>query len=189
MNRKAFALGMLAMFVCVSLMAAVNGIFANVNATVGYQFNGAAPSNHILLGNGSQYVDATTLPSAAFPAVGTAGTYVYPASVTTDAQGRITAITAGHGIAATVSFSSCTLASDGGSQWDCSSSNSWGTTLPNSTYQVSCSLGDGNFSVPSHGPIQIFISSKSTTSVNYILVGNNSGDNGWNTSIDCTAVE
>jgi hypothetical protein len=38
-----------------------------VNATAGYQIGGAAPSNHILVGNGTNYVDSATLPSSALP--------------------------------------------------------------------------------------------------------------------------
>lgn len=37
----------------------VNGA---INANTGYLFNGAAPSNHVLLGNGSYYVDSATIP-------------------------------------------------------------------------------------------------------------------------------
>jgi len=36
-----------------------------INTTSGYQFNGAAPLNHILVGNGTDYVDSATVPSAA----------------------------------------------------------------------------------------------------------------------------
>lgn len=36
-----------------------------INATTGFQLGAAAPSNHILLGNGTNYVDATLLPIAA----------------------------------------------------------------------------------------------------------------------------
>ena len=33
-----------------------------VNATTGYQFDGSAASNHVLLGNGTNYVDSATIP-------------------------------------------------------------------------------------------------------------------------------
>lgn len=39
-----------------------------LNATTGFQDNGAAASNHILLGNGTDYVDASGLPCAALAA-------------------------------------------------------------------------------------------------------------------------
>lgn len=37
------------------------------NAATGYQLGGAAPLNHILLGNGTNYVDATSVPASALP--------------------------------------------------------------------------------------------------------------------------
>jgi len=46
-----------------------------------------------------------TLPDARLSAVGSAGTYAYPASVTTDANGRITSVTAGSVITATAATS------------------------------------------------------------------------------------
>jgi hypothetical protein len=36
-----------------------------VNAVVGFQNNGAAPSGHVLVGNGTSYVDSATIPSGA----------------------------------------------------------------------------------------------------------------------------
>jgi hypothetical protein len=36
-----------------------------VNANGGYLYNGAAPTNHVLLGNGSYYVDSATIPASA----------------------------------------------------------------------------------------------------------------------------
>jgi hypothetical protein len=40
--------------------AQVNVIGANVNSTQGYQYQGQAPSNHVLCGNGTHYVDAAS---------------------------------------------------------------------------------------------------------------------------------
>ncbi len=34
------------------------------NATAGYEFNGAAPVNHVLLGNGTNYVDSPSIPAS-----------------------------------------------------------------------------------------------------------------------------
>lgn len=42
---------------------------AVVNAAAGYQLGGAAPLNHVLLGNGTSYVDSATIPSGALPSV------------------------------------------------------------------------------------------------------------------------
>jgi hypothetical protein len=44
---------------------AVNIEGALVNATAGFQFNGAAPSGHVLCGNGTAYVDSTTCGASA----------------------------------------------------------------------------------------------------------------------------
>ena len=35
-----------------------------VNATTGFKFNGAAPNGHFLIGNGTEYVDSATIPTA-----------------------------------------------------------------------------------------------------------------------------
>jgi len=40
-----------------------------INATSGFQVGGAAPLNHILVGNGVNYVDSATVPSGALPTV------------------------------------------------------------------------------------------------------------------------
>lgn len=39
------------------------GLAGAVNANTGYLYNGLAPSNHVLLGNGSYYVDSASIPS------------------------------------------------------------------------------------------------------------------------------
>jgi hypothetical protein len=51
-----------------STLAAVNA--TTVNATTGFRISSSAPANHILVGNGTNYVDSATLPSAALPALG-----------------------------------------------------------------------------------------------------------------------
>ena len=48
-----------------STLAAVNA--TTVNASTGFRISSAAPSNHILVGNGTNYVDSATLPSSALP--------------------------------------------------------------------------------------------------------------------------
>jgi hypothetical protein len=48
-----------------STLAAVGA--TTINASTGYKLAGAAPSNHILVGNGTNYVDSATLPSSALP--------------------------------------------------------------------------------------------------------------------------
>lgn len=39
-----------------------SGLAGAINANTGYLFSGAAPLNHVLLGNGSYYVDSATIP-------------------------------------------------------------------------------------------------------------------------------
>lgn len=41
-----------------------------INASGGYLFNGAAPVNHVLLGNGSYYVDSATIPASIISGMG-----------------------------------------------------------------------------------------------------------------------
>jgi hypothetical protein len=41
------------------------GLSGAINANVGYLFNGSAPLNHLLVGNGSYYVDSATIPGSA----------------------------------------------------------------------------------------------------------------------------
>lgn len=114
-----------------------------INSSGGYLYNGAAPNNHLLCGNGTAYVDCATIPSSAIsgifyqtvdeagtpltqrsvlnfdgtvvasdssspartnvglPNKGTAGVYTSPVSITFDAQGRETAITAGSAVSRT----------------------------------------------------------------------------------------
>ncbi len=194
---RQFAIGMIVAFVCIGLMAAVNGVFANINAsgfinsTTGFRYNTTAPANHILLGDGTNYTDATTLPSAALPTVGTPGTYTYPSSVTTDAQGRVTAISSGTlpKVLAAITFTSCTLAPDGGSVWDCNSSASWGTTLPNNTYALVCTIDQGGFVLNNLNTVSFYKGAKTTTGFSYGLAGDHSGANGAAPVVDCVAIE
>lgn len=60
----------LAGFAVLAVMAAAAGFAVNVhgaivNADTGYQFAGAAPSGHVLCGNGSEYVDAASCGASA----------------------------------------------------------------------------------------------------------------------------
>lgn len=43
--------------------------FSTVNAATGYQIAGAAPLNHVLVGDGTNYVDAAAIPSSALPTI------------------------------------------------------------------------------------------------------------------------
>jgi len=156
-------LGLIALpIIAIGLMGfAVNGIFNNItaggtlgvtgastfgntisatgqiNSTAGYQQAGAAPSNHILLGDGSHYVDASTLPSAALPTSGTAGTYTFPSSVTTDPQGRVTAISSG-AQDQMASISGCSFSDDGGGRTCSAGTLTFPASFANSSYSVGC---------------------------------------------------
>lgn len=61
MTKKALmGLGVM-LLVCVTVaFAAVNVKGAIINALSGFQYNGAAPANHTLCGNGTVYVDAAS---------------------------------------------------------------------------------------------------------------------------------
>jgi hypothetical protein len=58
-----------------SALVASSGSFSGTtvapvfNALTGFQVNGNGPLNHILVGNGTNYVDATALPSSALPPI------------------------------------------------------------------------------------------------------------------------
>ena len=93
-NRKWLAGGMGIGFVicCALALAAVPGIFTTVNATSGYLLNGAGGSSGQALCSDATYYDT---PCTVPVTVGTAGTYAYPTSVTTNVFGQVSAITAG----------------------------------------------------------------------------------------------
>lgn len=57
--------------------------------------SGAAPVTAVNVDAGELTTTGGTTPSLGLAAAGTAGTYAYPASVTTDGFGRVTAVTAG----------------------------------------------------------------------------------------------
>jgi len=206
--RKGFAFGMLAMFVCISLMAAVNGVFANVNATSGYQVNGAAGSSgQVLCSNGSVFntpcsvyyqtvqtngsaltqqsalnfnstlsaTNGSGVSTVGLPAVGTAGTYSSPTSVTLDAYGRTTSITASSAVGRTCNSNGCyRIDSDGTiEQWGSITGSASGTlTLPTpfttTTYSITGSGGNNG------GHISIVqISAISTSQATWNNVDNN----------------
>ena len=55
----------------VGLASSVNIHGNNINADSGYQQGAAAPLNHVLLGNGTQYVDSATIPYSILTGTGT----------------------------------------------------------------------------------------------------------------------
>jgi hypothetical protein len=91
-----------------SLSAIPNAALANSSLTVS--------AGTGLAGGGAVSLGGST--SLSLPSVGTAGTYAYPSSMTTDAQGRVSAVTAG--TAPTIGGSAVMLAqvsSNGGAGW------------------------------------------------------------------------
>lgn len=135
---KQFAFGFGAVAAITLLCAFANaGYFTTVTASVGYEIAGAASTNHLLVGNGSQYVDAATLPSASLPNIGTPGTYATPFSMTIDAEGRITNVT-------TVvqdqfqTLNGCSFANDGGGLTCNAGSITWPAAFADTSYIVGC---------------------------------------------------
>lgn len=91
-----------------SLSAVPNSALANSSVTVS--------AGTGLSGGGAVSLGGST--SLSLPSVGTAGTYAYPSSMTTDAQGRVSAVTAG--TAPTIGGSAVMLAqvsTTGGAGW------------------------------------------------------------------------
>lgn len=78
------------------LATSVNVHGNNINADTGYQVAGAAPSNHVLLGNGTQYVDSATVPYSILSGAGTPitcngnGCYRITADGTIEEWGHVT---------------------------------------------------------------------------------------------------
>ena len=91
-----------------SLSAIPNAALANSSLTVS--------AGTGLAGGGSVALGGST--SLSLPSIGSAGTYAYPSSMTTDAQGRVSSVTAGS--APTIGGSAVMLAqvsSNGGAGW------------------------------------------------------------------------
>lgn len=131
------------------------------------------------------------------PNVGTAGTVQNPASITTDAQGRVTAVTPGGiSILAVKTQTSCPLGPDVDGQWSCAATVSWGSPLPSSTYQPHCDLTypntycSGSYNCSAAAPTSFNISpgSITPTGFGYILANHDSGSNAATFSMRCFAV-
>lgn len=88
-------------------------------------------------------------------------------------------------ILASFSFTSCSLAADGGSVWDCTGTATIGSTLSNTTYKPNCTLGDGTAGYSSIGPTAIFIQTRTTTNFTYALSATHSGANGSSFPVYC----
>lgn len=83
----------------VTTTAATLAVNKPVNATTGYQIGGSAPNGHILLGNGTNYVDATSLPIASVTAPTGTG-YARITAGAFDAASKLISLTAATDVAA-----------------------------------------------------------------------------------------
>jgi hypothetical protein len=211
-SSKQYFIGALLAFTCVALMAAVNGVFANltasgtlgvtgsatfsstlsangaINSNTGYQLSSAAATNHLLVGNGTDYVDVATLPAVTLPTVGTAGTYASPTSVTTDVYGRVTSITASTAVGRTCGASGCyKIDSDGTiTEWGETSSTGGGDvvlTFPHAltavvSGQTSLTFGQDNTGGAADRD-QCYISATLTTTGTTVSTGGSTNNCFW----------
>ena len=76
--------------------------------------NGTAPVTSVSGTSGQITVTGTTTPTLALATAGTAGTYGYPSSITTDSYGRVTSATAGSAPVASVTSANTTRITIGG---------------------------------------------------------------------------
>lgn len=83
----------------VTTTAAALTVNKPVNATTGYQIGGLAPSGHLLLGNGTNYVDATSLPVASVAAPTGTG-YAHVTAGAFDPASKLISLTAATDVAA-----------------------------------------------------------------------------------------
>lgn len=104
---------------------------------------------HVLNFDGTVVATAGSgMTNAGLPALGTAGTYAYPISVTTDAYGRVSAITAGSNCAATITnYNGNTSARNGATIYHNTSgcvmdvTGALGTATAGSTGTTYCKIG------------------------------------------------
>lgn len=119
----------------------------------------------------------------------TAGACAFPMSVTYDAKGRSSSCTPGTAPIATlkalVSFTTCALAADGGSVWDCTGTAALGVTLPSSTYTAVCQTGNPTAGYSSTNTWSFGITTKTTTTLGYVILGDHSGILGSTFPVQC----
>ncbi len=93
-----------------------------------------------------------------------------------------------------VEFTSGAMAPNGGGEWSTQGTQSWGTTLPNSSYKMFCSLscpgGSGSCNALAGGyQADIYWDAKTTTNFHYTINDDHSGSNGATYTVDCMAAQ
>jgi hypothetical protein len=124
------------------------------------------------------------------------GSYTSGDGVQIDANGNL--VDSGHSSAAgtvlaSVEFTTCALVTYGGTDHNCTGSQNWGSTLPNSSYKMNCTIGNVGFSggTDTTGLTQTFIQwiSKSTTGFTYVISNIHDGSSGATMTADCAAIQ
>jgi hypothetical protein len=124
------------------------------------------------------------------------GSYTSGDGVQIDANGNL--VDSGHSSAAgtvlaSVEFTTCALVTYGGTDHNCTGSQSWGSTLPSSSYKMNCTIGNVGFSggTDTTGLTQTFIQwiSKSTTGFTYVISNIHDGSSGATMTADCAAIQ
>lgn len=138
--------------------------------------NGTAPVTSVTAANTSVTIAGTsTAPTVSLGNAGTAGTYAYPASITTDSYGRVTATTAGSTpyaaptIGSTSIGSGATVSTIAGLTLTSPTENNPYVTSPSEKFTVSASAitATYNFDALTQGVIYVTANSTSNFTINF----------------------
>lgn len=123
------------------------------------------------------------------------GTFTAGHGLTTDANGNIIDSGSAPGtILASTSFTSCAPINYGSSDHNCAvSAQSWGSTLPNSSYKTICTIeypfAGGGSDPTSMSQSIVTTQNKTTTSFGYTLANIHDASTGRTVTIDCVAIQ